>query len=126
MINVTVPYNEEKVKDIIAVLLHKKEDTTITIIRNGDGIKVIEGGSVQPQESLGEQVVCLEEALYNSRKGVLYKSILAAVEKPLIEHILKRTQGNQLKAARILGVNRNTMRAKIRKLGIDSRYFKQA
>ena len=50
---------------------------------------------------------------------MLYKSILEAIEKPLIEHVLERTEGNQLKAARALGINRNTMRAKIKKLGID-------
>ncbi|MDO8489727.1 MAG: helix-turn-helix domain-containing protein [Candidatus Omnitrophota bacterium] len=32
---------------------------------------------------------------------------------------MERCEGNQLKAARILGINRNTMRAKINKLSID-------
>jgi cellulose synthase/poly-beta-1,6-N-acetylglucosamine synthase-like glycosyltransferase len=50
--------------------------------------------------------------------SILYKSILEAIEKPLIEHILERTEGNQLKAARILGINRNTIRTKIKRLGI--------
>ena len=45
--------------------------------------------------------------------------MLAVIEKPLIEYVLERTEGNQLKAARILGINRNTMRAKIKKLAID-------
>ena len=45
-------------------------------------------------------------------------------EKPLIEHVLERTEGNQLKAAKILGMNRNTMRAKIKKLGIDPDQWK--
>ncbi|MDD4954243.1 MAG: helix-turn-helix domain-containing protein [Candidatus Omnitrophica bacterium] len=52
-------------------------------------------------------------------QGSLYKSVLEKVERPLLEHILQRTAGNQLKAARILGINRNTMRSKIKKLGID-------
>ena len=47
------------------------------------------------------------------------KEAVCSVEKPLIERALKRTWGNQLKAARILGINRNTMRAKIKKLAID-------
>jgi two-component system nitrogen regulation response regulator GlnG len=50
--------------------------------------------------------------------------VLEAIEKPLIEQTLERTEGNQLKAARILGINRNTMRAKIKKLGIDAEKFK--
>lgn len=56
---------------------------------------------------------------YAGKDGVLYRSVIEAIEKPLLEHILERTEGNQLKAARILGINRNTMRAKIKKLSID-------
>ena len=70
-------------------------------------------------------VVELEDALYNAKQGVLYKSILEILEKPLIEHILERTAGNQLKAARILGINRNTIRTKIKKLGINPGVYKQ-
>jgi DNA-binding protein Fis len=69
-------------------------------------------------------VVELEKCLYDEKKGVLYKSILELVEKPIIERVLERTEGNQLKAARILGINRNTMRTKIKKLGIDPEVYK--
>ena len=58
------------------------------------------------------------------KRGILYRTIVNAIERPLFEHVLKRTEGNQLKAARILGINRNTMRAKIRKLGIDVNRWK--
>ncbi|MDD9951676.1 MAG: Fis family transcriptional regulator [Zetaproteobacteria bacterium] len=40
--------------------------------------------------------------------------IMSKAEKPLLEEILKRTGGNQLQAARILGINRNTLRKKIK------------
>ncbi|MGB2436484.1 MAG: helix-turn-helix domain-containing protein, partial [Candidatus Puniceispirillales bacterium] len=40
-------------------------------------------------------------------------------EKPLITTTLKVTRGNQLKAADVLGINRNTLRKKIIALGID-------
>jgi two-component system nitrogen regulation response regulator GlnG len=49
---------------------------------------------------------------------------LAVIEKPLIERALERTYGNQLKAAKILGINRNTIRTKIKKLGIDPHKWK--
>ena len=61
----------------------------------------------------------ITDSLYNEKKGVLYKIILDAIERPLIERILERTEGNQLMAARILGMNRNTIRSKIKKLGIN-------
>ena len=49
----------------------------------------------------------------------LYYRILPLVEKPLIEMTLQATEGNQLKAAYVLGINRNTLRKKITELGIE-------
>ena len=50
----------------------------------------------------------------------LYGRILAEVERPLILATLHHTSGNQIKAAAILGVNRNTLRKKIRELKIST------
>ncbi|WP_173931754.1 nitrogen regulation protein NR(I) [Chelativorans sp. Marseille-P2723] len=49
----------------------------------------------------------------------LYHRVLAEVEYPLVLAALTATQGNQLRAADLLGVNRNTLRKKIRELGVD-------
>ena len=76
-------------------------------------------------DSLKEKVLELSESFYKEKKGALYKSILEAIEKPLIEDILERTEGNQLKAAKILGINRNTIRTKIKKLSIDISKWKR-
>jgi two-component system nitrogen regulation response regulator GlnG len=48
----------------------------------------------------------------------LYHRVLRQVELPLITAALASTKGNQIKAAELLGVNRNTLRKKIRELGI--------
>ena len=48
----------------------------------------------------------------------LHAAVVAAVERPLIELILEQTGGNQLRAADLLGINRNTLRKKITSLGI--------
>ena len=48
----------------------------------------------------------------------LYALILERVERPLIELTLERTGGNQLQAAAILGINRNTLRKKMKAHGI--------
>lgn len=77
-------------------------------------------------DSLRDKVIELEDFLYKEKRGLLYKSILEAVEKPLIEHTLEQTEGNQLKAAKILGINRNTIRAKIKRMGIDVTRWKAA
>ncbi|WP_188054938.1 nitrogen regulation protein NR(I) [Sphingosinithalassobacter sp. CS137] len=51
--------------------------------------------------------------------GTLYDRIIGEVERPLIEAMLARHQHNQLRAARALGINRNTLRKRLDTLGID-------
>ena len=48
----------------------------------------------------------------------LHAIVIGQVEKPLIELTLEYTGGNQLKAAELLGINRNTLRKKITDLKI--------
>jgi DNA-binding protein Fis len=66
----------------------------------------------------------LDDTFINARIGAIYKIVVEAVEKPLIEKALARTFGNQLKAAKILGISRNTLRAKITKFGIRAEKWK--
>jgi two-component system nitrogen regulation response regulator GlnG len=49
----------------------------------------------------------------------VYERILADVERPLLSICLGATRGNQIKAAHLLGLNRNTLRKKIRDLGLE-------
>jgi two-component system nitrogen regulation response regulator GlnG len=49
----------------------------------------------------------------------LHDRILREIERPLIELSLQATQGNQIRAAELLGLNRNTLRKKIRELDIQ-------
>ena len=49
----------------------------------------------------------------------LYDRILREIERPLISLTLSATSGNQLQAAKVLGLNRNTLRKKIRDLQIE-------
>jgi two-component system nitrogen regulation response regulator GlnG len=60
---------------------------------------------------------------FNRTRGVdvenLYSLVIERVERPLIELTLKATRGNQIRAAQILGINRNTLRKKITNLRIN-------
>ena len=52
-------------------------------------------------------------AMDEQNNGHLHELIMGGIEKPLVEIVLKETNGNQTQAANILGINRNTLRKKI-------------
>jgi len=49
----------------------------------------------------------------------VYDMMLACVEKPLLEYVLNHANGNQSKTAEILGLNRNTLRKKLKQHNIQ-------
>ena len=82
------------------------------------------GGGVPAGESLGEAAERhLRDFFAAHRDGLpargLYDRVLREVERPLIELSLAATRGNQIRAAELLGLNRNTLRKKIRELDIQ-------
>jgi DNA-binding NtrC family response regulator len=56
----------------------------------------------------------------NLEKFNLYDTVIPEVEKALILMVMKETKGNQTKAAKLLGINRNTLRDRIKKLKIKA------
>jgi len=86
-------------------------------------------GDVVPQRTVGDTGI---EAAIHARiarmateepnaldDGTLYDRIIAEVERPLIEALLMRHGNNQLRAAKALGINRNTLRKRLDVLGIE-------
>jgi len=73
-------------------------------------------------ESAGLSALIREEvtrALGEPDAGDVYHQMLERVERPLIAASLAHTEGNQIRAAALLGINRNTLRKKIVDLGIQ-------
>ncbi len=58
--------------------------------------------------------------LDGERPAAIYDMVMNCVEKPLIEVVLDRVGGNQTQAAELLGVNRNTLRKKMKTHGIGT------
>ncbi len=53
------------------------------------------------------------EDLRGTEPNAVHAMILAAVEKPMLDVVMKHADGNQSKAAEWLGINRNTLRRKL-------------
>ena len=49
----------------------------------------------------------------------IYDMVVLAVEKPMLEVVMFQAQGNQTRAAELLGMNRNTLRKKLQQHGLD-------
>ena len=85
---------------------------------------LIEGKTYQHQDESLEALVAqkLENSLVRmnlDEMNNLYDMVLHQTERPLINIVLQKTRGNQIKTAKILGINRNTLRKKIKTLEIE-------
>lgn len=49
----------------------------------------------------------------------LYRMVMEQVEKPLLEQVLDFSGGNQSRAAEVLGINRGTLRKKLKAYSLD-------
>lgn len=74
----------------------------------------------------GELARCVRErledyfqALNGETPGAVYEMVIASVERPLLEEVLRQAGGNQSRAADWLGINRNTLRKKLKQHGIE-------
>lgn len=93
--------------------------------------EVIENPAIQQQPGLNTQNrpslhECIQGALQQYFAKLdgqpitnLYEMVLAEVEVPLLEAVMRFTRGNQSKAAIILGISRGTLRKKLKIYNID-------
>jgi two-component system, NtrC family, nitrogen regulation response regulator GlnG len=71
------------------------------------------------EEIIERKLVECVRGLREHASANLYDLMVGLVEKPLLRAVLRETGGNQVRAAQILGINRNTLRKKLTEHGID-------
>ena len=91
--------------------------------RNVLGIEMTDRGfAEQDRKPLGSQIESTLHSYFENLDGHstcdLYRLVMSEVEKPLLKLALDHAHGNQTRAAKILGINRATLRKKLRQYGI--------
>lgn len=105
-------------------MLHTVRFIKDTEETQGQGIAAPNDNLSLQQRGLGAMVEGFLDVYFAAHEGLmpgngLYDRIIQEVERPLLRATLKLVNGNQKKAAMILGINRNTLRKKITHLQID-------
>ena len=76
------------------------------------------------KKNLPDNIDSLLDQYFNDLDGdeptAIYEMVINTVEKPLLLYIMNKTEGNQSKAAKMLGLNRNTLRKKLKQYNLDN------
>ena len=76
------------------------------------------------KKNLSDNIDTLLDQYFNDLDGdkptAIYEMVINTVEKPLLLYIMNKTEGNQSKAAKMLGLNRNTLRKKLKQYNLDN------
>ena len=108
--------------EIVSDDLVKAQLNLISLENGSEEIGSVEGLSASVEKHLVRYFELHENAL---PPNGLYNRVLREVEYPLIALALSVAKGNQIKAARLLGINRNTLRKKISELDINVSQLKK-
>ena len=94
-----------------AIHLHEQSLTNFTVAKNK---------STEPlRECVRTALTSYFEQLDGHSAANIYQMVLAEVETPLLETVMRHTEGNQTRAAKVLGISRSTLRKKLALYELD-------
>lgn len=71
------------------------------------------------RDSVKQSVAKYLKELNNNDVDNLYELVLAELEAPLLDEVMKYTRGNQTRASILMGINRGTLRKKLKQYGMN-------
>ena len=125
------PGNVRELENLVRRLaaLYPQDEISVEIVeaelQTADMLPATPSATIMPDDITISQAVEMHlQRYFASFNGELpppglYQRVLADVEYPLVLAAMTATRGNQIKAAELLGLNRNTLRKKIRELGVS-------
>ncbi len=111
----------------VTTLLHKEanelDNTTSNTLMNG--AQANDNSTFAAQSKNQSLRDCVDQAMDNYFKHLdgqdpsnVYEMVMAEVEAPMLEVVMKYTRHNQTRAAHVLGLNRGTLRKKLKQYGL--------
>jgi Fis family transcriptional regulator len=91
----------------------------VTQLRKGNGAAPARRDGSRLSDSVRDAMERYFRDLDGQDPGDLYELVLSQVERPLFEIVMENTRGNISRAAQLLGLNRATLRSRLRKYGLD-------
>jgi DNA-binding NtrC family response regulator len=118
------PGNFEELERTIALAVSRAAGSILlpddlpfsTKTRSGEGIE-----NLSLEEAISIKLSPLVDTIEDLPEGELYKLVLSKLERPLFKLVLDKLSGNKVKAANVLGLHRNTLRKKLKELGLSSK-----
>ncbi len=97
----------------LALVCREDIITEATVLQNTEVAVDGNAGAHGPSFEAAVAQFLRDQRLRGSSREKLYPKALAQFEIPLLQHVMRQAKGNQLKAAALLGINRNTLRKKL-------------
>jgi two-component system nitrogen regulation response regulator GlnG len=111
------PGNVRELENLIKRIMVMQSDQAITPEHITRALPSSAGTRAKTSEIAWDELVEQELHALHGENG-LYGLLAERLEKPMIEKVLERCGGNQLRAAEMLGINRNTLHKKMKNLGL--------